>query len=309
MSSLSENGALRISSPRDEAGKLERHLARLYGSPHEEPFYWHYFAHTYVDSRDRGALTLQLRSTQSDDIFVNQLAQDAVRGALWDALDEMVSKEEMPEITFEEFKGTSHARFPFHREEPFGLINLIFTSSEAFEIARQKLKEIEIQGQGLKRRLYIVSETSTLAGRIFIFDCLTLPLEGIDVEALFASMLHITKGLGKLLGLSKVVIESNDSDLKSSTTVRAYLKLSRPWLAVPLRELVDKLSTRLLWHGRPHRLLYVGHDLRSKQIDSADYPLQGKGQEEPEVKSSSEESDEEDATTALRNRRKRNRRA
>lgn len=313
MSSSLQGKSLRIDALSEEADKIERDLVPLIGSPPSETPTFNYFAHTYVDSRTRSAQTLQLRSkVEKDDIMTHRLLQDAVRGALWTALDGILSKQDLPDINFEECQAPS-SRLYSSSDETFGVVNLHFTSDRALQRVRKNLKDISVATQGNKRLVYSLAETSHLEGRIFIFDCLNLHLDGMDVEALFAALKDMTKELGNLLGLAKVVAKPKESpEIQSpSHSVRGYLKLSRPWLAVPLSKLVDQLPYRLLWYGIPHPLLYVGYDrdYRSKK-DSADYPLktsvedEAKGAKEAKDPSSEAGGEEEEVSTRRSKRRK-----
>lgn len=270
---------LRIESPRDVAAEVQRQLVPLYGFPPTET-QWYYSANTYVDSRNRTALTLQLRSEREskDDLTTDTLSQDAIRGALWQTLGDLVRKEDLPEIAFDECNDLDTQDLSV-----VGIINLRFTSSDAFHRVRRGLGRIELAGQGVKSRKYIVAKTSSLAGDVFIFDCLNLRLQAIDIDKLFQALTDMTKELGYLMGLAKIVVRSNDSNIPSLSTVRGYVKLSQPWLGVSLRTLVDKLPYRLLWYGIPYPLIYAGYDQRSRKTNSKDYPLESERQLQSEA--------------------------
>lgn len=307
MTSRLSNQVLRIDSPHKEAAKMDRYLVPLYGSPPDEEEQFYYFADSYDDTRERGPLTLQFRSRHIDDILTNKVTQDAVKGALWKALINHLPVNHFPEVTFDEYedKGPLAAFAP--RPMIFGIINLIFPYEHGFNTVRECLKEIKVRSQGDGSKVYTPAATSTLSGRIFIFDCLNLQLDTIDPEALFAALSHMTKHLGQLLGLSKIVVEAKNPKIATATTVRGYLRLSRPWLAVRLVELVYELPNRFVWQGRPHRLLYTGHDLLPRQLNSADYPLKTYGRRAAQANESSpeEESSGGEAASSSRKRKKR----
>lgn len=306
--------ALRIDAPSEAADKIDRYLEPLIGSPPTESPTFDYFAHTYVDSRTRSVQTIQYRSTEvKDGIMANRILQDSIRSALWTQyLGGLLSKKDLPDVSFDECQAPSERPY-CSRDETVGVVNLHFTSERVLQCVRRNIKEISV-GQGNEGKVYALAETSHLDGRIFIFDCLNFQLDTMDVEALFAALEDMTKDLGKLLGLAKLVAKPKDStrgmERAGHTTVRGYLKLADPWLAVPLSRLVNQLPYRFLWHGIPHPLLYVGYDERYRdRKDSADYPLKNSvaEEEQEEAKDSPCEAggEEGEASPARRSKRRR----
>lgn len=264
-----KNRALEIDSTKP-ATKLSRQLVPLHGSVIER-HWWRYFGHLYPDARERPPHTLQYICGEWDDLLSDAKRQDSIREALWTALEDIDGLDEQAKITFSDHEN--------HQTESLGeIINLTFTSSQAFLAVNNGLKEILFRGQdGQQRRFAATSLPSVLAGNIFIFDCVNVPVDSIPVKSLFSALAHMTQELGSLAGMAKVVLNgTDDSDFEAGVdTVRGYLELDRAWIAVPLQELVNRFPSHFVWMGRPHQVLFTGYTLREKPLYSADYPLDG----------------------------------
>lgn len=184
---------------------------------------------------------------------------------------EMLEEEKLPNeppiITFGEWDST--------KAQPLTVINMVFSSHRAFQCIRTKLREIALGGkEGTEHQYAKVWSANNLSGDTFLIDCLDLPIKGIDVNSLFSSLTSMTRELGLLLGISKIVVDIENTDIVAETgTVRGYLRLARPFLTVPLRDLATELPSHFVWHGVPHRLLYTGYDLDPEPRFSVDYPL------------------------------------
>lgn len=299
--------ALRI-NPQEVEGKLPRKLVSLVSSCPEHRSAWRYCAHTYPDDRTRGALTLRFRSKKPDNIALEPKAHDAVRTAVHAQLAKMLPRgHKLPRISFDSLESPEG--------KIVGLIDLVFSQRKAFRLIQPDLKTIDIGVDSQKRLFSADYWAGHIPGSTFVLDCLNLPVS-FDQKALFAALSSITGDLGSLGSLGKIVYYKKDSDFEAdSGTVRAYLELHRRWLTAPLDKLVKRLPSHLLWHGVPHKLLYVGYDLHKTPKYSADYPLSTSAVSSSEESSSSDEdtsdsdadsssSDEDDSSARARKRRK-----
>lgn len=299
--------ALVIEHPGGTSVKLHRTRERLEGSPPKERPFGHYFAHSYHDRRDVGPLTLRFQSKEPDSILDDRVAQDSITLALWTRLEEVLGglecelPEELPRISFDERR---HAN-----KSPLGVIDLVFDSITVFQCVRERLKEIDLDMDGRPRRTYFLRRaTNSLPSNVFVFDCLNLPLADIDTGKLFSALTSMTEELGSLLGLAKIVVESEDEQYSAHNgTVRGYLELAREWMRVPLKDLAARLPTTFVWYGRGHKLLYAGMDCHAEPKESADYPLSSDEEEDgddSETPESSDSSDSEDEDGKARKKRK-----
>lgn len=230
---------------------------------------------TTWDHRDITPLTMSFSSIQADDILVKPKLQDSIRIALWKALSKRLLSEglalpdHLPRITFDDAK--------VEGKGTLGIINVVFNSGKAFDIARRSLKVISVGTSGAQRRNYVcLKECNTLPKDIFSIDCLDLPLDSIDIATLFASLASMSAALGSLMGIGKIVTVSKDFSPESWTgVIRLQVKLNRRWMSVPLKDLATRLPTHFKWHGSLYKLFYAGHHHHAEAVHSPDYPLEG----------------------------------
>lgn len=269
-----ENGVLSLEPSEAAASKLKVVIQPLCGfCPPESPVRWRLASQGWP-RRDLAPLSLHYVSSEADDILESTVTQDSIKVAVWRTLSNLLATkgctlpEALPRITFDEVKAKGN--------RALGVIDIVFSSSDAFEVARKNLRQISVGGVGSQRRVYLYERFSNAVPQdVMAFDCLGLPLQSLNIEALFASVTAMTAELGSLIGIGKTVTISKDFSPESwSGLLRFYLKLDRRWMAAPERDIALQLPTHLKWYGSLYKLFYLGYKHHSEESHSLDYPLQ-----------------------------------
>lgn len=288
------SGVLHITPDYTPRYTIAQALVPIYGSsPEDAPCLR--VAHLSGDTRTLAALTLRFMSPETGGTLILRQRSLSVSTAIWDALKAHLADtkctlpRDLPAITFDEI-------------DCRGVIDLGFKSFDAFQSVRKSFSSIKVEGQACHYPLTCF--TTTVPGNIFRIDCINLALDNVDAEALFLAIKRMTSSIGSLLGVSKLVVHCSNLDGPSYCgVVRCFVKLHRPWLSAQARELALQIPTHFLWHGKPHTLLYAGHDCHGQVKHSADYPLSNSmGSEDSTAASTSDTNVKEASNTS--NKRK-----
>lgn len=286
---LIDKGVLRAHLDKDKV--FGRGLVPLCGDPPDESPFWHAFAHEMPDIRRLQPFTQRFKAKKAEDNFASGLPQDGARAALWSSLAEVMSgctlPNDLPRIIFHDFQNNEQDSL-----DP-SVIDLVYPSLKAYQCVRQ-VKTLQIDDlQGHTRTYTLALHTNTLPSDNFVIDCLNLPLQKkSDGRLLFSALTSITAELGPIVGIAKMIAKTSEGKKDTfpafTGTIRAYVKLKRPWMAASIKGLAMRLPSHLLWYGTPRKLLYLGCDAHTEAVHSQDFPLDSEATPESEVSDSSQ---------------------
>lgn len=262
--------SMHIDLPSDFGPRLSTKVVALGGSPPEEKPRASRWLHLSADVRLLGPFTLRFRSVEAHDPFEVGDVQDGIKSTIWSTIHKLLEEaglqSNLPRISFDvDDAGV----------ETYGLLDLVFPSSEVYSYVRKSFNEIHIGWDGNEKHAYErIALTNSVGGDVFKIDCINISLDDASVDSLYLALSDLTSSIGSLLGIAKIVFTKAELvQDKYSGSLRLYVKLTRYWRAAPLEDLVASLPTFFKWHGVSHRLLYAGLDLHAKPAYSADYPL------------------------------------
>lgn len=230
--------------------------------------------HTQIhyDVRGLAPFTMRFRSTKSPSSVVSPESQGEVRRAVWRKIVELLGPKAdaktLPAVMFDEC-ATEHG----HQA---GVIDLVFSDCDTLVEVTGKLETCTLEikdGDHASSQYLLQGVTNSLGGEIFVVECLRLPIttaNAKDVHEAFAAEL---RNVGTVLGIGKLVTSTRGRKVDSGTS-RIYIKIHEENMALPWRELLQKLPTSIKWQGYPYNLTFAGKSrYRSDTIPSRPSPV------------------------------------
>lgn len=246
------------------------------GSPPYDAPFWinHAFLHT---PRGLGPRTIRYISNKGS-ISEDWKHASTIRDAIWHKLDEILATgaagDSLPSIVLD----TS----PISDDDGKGVLDLVFASDESFDEAYDKIVDgfdpivlAGVEGEGETRTYKLQCSTNSLEGKVIPFECIRLPLDRLDGQAVLAAFREVFKALGSVLGISEVTITSERWDVedRAAGVLRGYLELSPEWMTTEWDEAVSELPTHWVCNGFPYTLRYPGSDLHGEDVYSRDFTI------------------------------------
>lgn len=269
-----EDRTLRIELQDDFRHKLGSKAVTLGGAPPEEAPRPSRQLHLSGDVRSLCAYALRFKSLEPHDLLDEGRLQEGIKSAIWAIIRDLLAEEglesDLPRISFDVHESD---------DEVFGLVDLVFSSSEAFAHIRWCFRNISIGGMRDQGHLYRrIGYTNSVGGDVLKIDCINMSLDDGSDDSLYLALSDMTSKIGSLLGVAKIVSTIDGGIQEVFTgTIRCFVKLTNYWRAAPLSDLIERLPTFLKWQGVPHRLQYAGVGLHEEAVHSADYPLDTAG--------------------------------
>lgn len=266
---LIQSGTLRVAvagTSNDTFYSLQ-HLAGQ--SLEDQPYYFDHVEYLQ-DRRTLPPLSARFKAKHTLPLHQRQLlplsfaAQAEIRSALWNTMNALVPSSAPV---------GSLPRIMFDTDTNADVITVTFPSLAGFQAFVASTTRIQLDGDVKYARTYVQDAvTNTLPGSLFILECLSLPLDGIDTSVLYASLKSMVSPWATLEGLAKVVGTSQRWQTIDPGILRLYVQLHRSKLAIPYHELLAFLPSHFKWHGIAYTLKYPGWHLRPNVVHSADYP-------------------------------------